>query len=79
MQENYEEDLSEKEKAIVREMCNVMNSFSQSLMFQLFISCCGVNAVQYLCLFFLQPADKLAHKSTKLLSIRVYTVTIGFM
>lgn len=24
MQDNYEEDLSEKEKAIVREMCNVI-------------------------------------------------------
>ncbi|KAL8168969.1 UNVERIFIED_CONTAM: hypothetical protein K2H54_027502 [Gekko kuhli] len=27
MQENYEEDLSEKEKAIVREMCNIMPKF----------------------------------------------------
>lgn len=30
MQDNYEEDLSEKEKAIVREMCNVITPFSNS-------------------------------------------------
>lgn len=30
MQDNYEEDLSEKEKAIVREMCNVITPLSSS-------------------------------------------------
>lgn len=30
MQDNYEEDLSEKEKAIVREMCNVRTPPSNS-------------------------------------------------
>lgn len=30
MQDNYEEDLSEKEKAIVREMCNVRMHLSNS-------------------------------------------------
>lgn len=30
MQDNYEEDLSEKEKAIVREMCNVRTPLSNS-------------------------------------------------
>lgn len=30
MQDNYEEDLSEKEKAIVREMCNVRMRLSSS-------------------------------------------------
>lgn len=30
MQDNYEEDLSEKEKAIVREMCNVRTPSSNS-------------------------------------------------
>lgn len=30
MQDNYEEDLSEKEKAIVREMCNVITPLSNS-------------------------------------------------
>lgn len=30
MQDNYEEDLSEKEKAIVREMCNVIMPLSNS-------------------------------------------------
>lgn len=30
MQDNYEEDLSEKEKAIVREMCNVRTHPSNS-------------------------------------------------
>jgi len=30
MQDNYEEDLSEKEKAIVREMCNVITPLCSS-------------------------------------------------
>lgn len=39
MQDNYEEDLSEKEKAIVREMCNVrMISVILALSFVFF--CC---------------------------------------